>query len=182
MTKEETLVIIKVMMDAYSNYHPEDMERTAKTWAIVLRDFRASDIQRALTLWMQNDRSGFAPSPGQLIGMLDNTSSAEEEWLKVRKAICNSGYHSEEEFAKLSLASQRAVGSAEMLYQWSQTDLDIIDTSVAKQFKDGYKAVAERMKRDGLGQINSMPHLSEAVREKESAINVLLAGLLEGKG
>lgn len=143
MTREETKKLLAIICSLYPNFHPDDMQATIDAWSVVLKDDKFSTLQKNLIIYSRQKHE-YAPSIGQLLDISEIEPSAEEMWVEVRKAIGNSSYHAEEEFAKLSPKTQRAVGSPRMLEQWAITDYSIIDTSIAKQFKDSYKAISER--------------------------------------
>lgn len=81
-----------------------------------------------------------------------------EAWGLVRRAICNSTYHAEEEFEKLPEAVQRAVGSPANLREWGQMDVDTVESVEASHFVRNYRVMKEREKE--------MQRLPEAVRNK----------------
>ena len=67
-----------------------------------------------------------------------------QAWGLVRKAINNSGYHSEEEFAKLPPLVQKAVGTPGQLKQWGMSDIESIETVAQSNFMRTNRAVAKR--------------------------------------
>ena len=149
MTREEVKKVIQVMCDLYPNFHPADLTATVNAWEVVLRNDRAVDIQKALIVYSRTDTSGFAPTVSQLVALtVKQADTCGEEWLQVRRAICNSTYHAEEEFEKLSPLAQRCVGSPWQLTAWARTDEATIDSSVAKHFRETYKALAERQQNE----------------------------------
>lgn len=172
MTKAEVLVLIKAMMDLYPNYKPTDLERTVNSWSAVLKYDEARTIQNALITYSRTDTSGFAPSVGQLVQLAAPDTS--NDWMLVRQAICNSSYHAEEEFKALPERVQRLVGSPEQLREWARTDTDIVDTSIAKAFRERGKNVREDMSilRQGIqgqnGSGNTKVLLSEVRTELPS--------------
>lgn len=149
MTRDETKKLLAIICSLYPSFHPDDMQATINTWAVVLKEDKFSTIQNNLIAYSRQKHE-FAPTIGQLIDASGSEPSAEEMWVEVKKAIGNSIYHAQEEFNKLSPRTQRAVGSPNMLEQWAMTDLSVIDTSVAKQFKDGYKNILTRDVNNGI--------------------------------
>ena len=170
MTRDDVKTIIKAMCDLYPNYHPTDLTATVNSWYAVLKQDDTKAIQLALVQYARTNRSGFAPGVGELIAIAneqqaDATDNVGEEWLKVRKAICNGTYHAEEEFAKLSPTSQKAVGSPWQLQRWAVTSEETIDTSIAKHFRETYKIVAERMRVDKIA-FNGIGAIEQAKQER----------------
>ena len=64
----------------------------------------------------------------------------------VYKAICNSAYNSVEEFNKLPVEIQRAVGSADMLKSWSQLDIEQVQTVIQSNVMRSYKVASKQKK------------------------------------
>ena len=64
----------------------------------------------------------------------------------VYKAICNSAYNSVEEFNKLPVEIQRAVGSAEMLKAWSLLDIEQVQTVIQSNVMRSYKVASKQKK------------------------------------
>lgn len=124
MTREETVKIIRIMVDSYPNYKPNNISETVDVWNMMLSEYTYEQISVALKAYILSDTSGFAPSIGQLIGKIQSISrpqelSEMEAWSLVSKAIRNSGYNSVEEFAKLPPIVQNAVGLPDQLRTWA---------------------------------------------------------------
>ena len=71
-----------------------------------------------------------------------------QAWALVQRALRNSGYNSEEEFAKLPEACQRAVGTAANLKEWALMDSDQVATIEQSHFIRNYRASVQRMKEE----------------------------------
>ena len=149
MTRDETKKIIMVISGLYPNFKPADLKLTVDTWAVVLGDYGYKQIESALLAYSATDRSGFAPAPGQLIGLLDlqnqgNDLNEMEAWALVSKALRNGTYGAEQEFAKLPDAVQKAVGNPSNLRNWAQTDSDSVENVIQSNFMRSYRAVLKR--------------------------------------
>ena len=149
MTVNDARKIIAVMLVSYPNFKPIDTELMATTWADMLNEYSYDQVSVALKCYITTDTSGFAPSIGQLIDKLKTVEQPQElnelqAWGLVRKAINNSGYHSEEEFAKLPPLVQKAVGTPGQLKQWGMSDIESIETVAQSNFMRTYRAVAKR--------------------------------------
>ena len=149
MTVNDARKIIAVMLVSYPNFKPIDTELMATTWADMLNEYSYEQVSVALKCYITTDTSGFAPSIGQLIDKLKTVEQPQElnelqAWGLVRKAINNSGYHSEEEFAKLPPLVQKAVGTPGQLKQWGLSDIESIETVAQSNFMRTYRAVAKR--------------------------------------
>lgn len=144
MTREEVKKIIMVMSSTYPNWHPSDMTLTVDAWTLMLEDFSYNQVAAALKAFVLSDASGFAPSVGQLIGMIDRLGnvgelSEMEAWSLVSRALRRSLYYADEEYAKLPEAVQKAVGSPEMLRSWAETDMKSIENVVQSNFMRTYR-------------------------------------------
>lgn len=151
MTREETKKIINGMMIAYPNYHPANLTDTVDMWATMLTDYTYEVVSAALKAFIVSDTSGFAPSIGQLVDMLHRNTedtSAEEAWAYVTKAIRNGTYGAEEEFERLPVLAQQAVGRPENLRSWAMVPSDEVQTVIHSQFIRSYRTVQERSKMD----------------------------------
>lgn len=146
---EEARKIIVVMMVSYPNFKPIDAELMATTWADMLAEYTYEQVNMALRCYITSDKSGFAPAIGQIVDKIKIISEPQqlnelEAWSLVDEAIRNSGYHAEEEFAKLPPIVQKAVGSPSQLRNWGMTNVDSIETVAQSNFIRTYRAVAKR--------------------------------------
>lgn len=124
MTREETVKIIRIMVDSYPNYKPNDISETVNVWCMMLSDYTYEQVSIALKAYITSDTSGFAPAIGQLIAKIQSVTQPHElneieAWALVSKAIRNSSYNSVEEYAKLPPLVQKAVGLPEQLRTWA---------------------------------------------------------------
>ena len=148
MNREETRTLVQVIFSAYPNWKPTDIGFTVDTWAVMLSDYEYSQIAAALKAYITTNTSGFAPSIGQLIGMLDKIGSEKdlnemEAWALVSKALRNGNYGAEAEFNKLPPAVQKAVGSPELLHSWALSDMASIETVIQSNFMRAYRQILE---------------------------------------
>ena len=151
MTREETVKIIRIMVDSYPNYKPNDISETVDVWQMMLSDYDYNLVAMALKAYILSDTSGFAPSIGQLINKLHEVQSPQElnemeAWLLVGKALRNGTYGAVEEFNKLPPLVQKAVGSPDNLRNWAQTDSESIENVVQSNFMRTYRTVVNRAK------------------------------------
>lgn len=163
MTRDETKKIIMVISSTYPNFHPQDLSFMVDAWAAMLEDYAYNDISIALKAFILTDSSGFAPSVGQLVGLLDKgrqeTDLNEmEAWSLVSKALKNGYYGAEQEFSRLPEMIQKAVGSPSNLRNWAQTDLSSVENVIMSNFMRSYRQVVERSRE--------MRKLPESVRTR----------------
>ena len=156
MTREETVKIIRIMCDCYPNYKPNDLSETVDVWTMMLEEYPYEQIAVSLKAYVLSDTSGFAPSIGQLVAKVQDLSQPQElteleAWALVHKAIKNSSYESEEEFAKLPPLVQKAVGLPSNLREWALTE-NLNKEVVSSNFMRTYKNVVNREK-----EFNKLP-------------------------
>ena len=148
MTREEVKEIIMMISTAYANWKPMDMTATVNLWSVLFKDYQADDIRKALTNYLMNDTSGFAPVPGQIIASINTGREyllPEDAWNLVYNGICNSNYHALEEFQKLPPECQKAIGSATNMKEMAV--LNYYEMSRSKeQFLKAYKAEVDKRK------------------------------------
>jgi hypothetical protein len=173
MTVNDARKIIAVMLVSYPNFKPIDTELMATTWADMLNEYSYEQVSVALKCYITTDTSGFAPSIGQLIDKLKTVEQPQElnelqAWGLVRKAINNSGYHSEEEFAKLPPLVQKAVGTPGQLKQWGMSDIESMETVAQSNFMRTYRAVVKRE-----DEVSRMPkEIRQLIQQNEPKIMI----------
>lgn len=124
MEVKQAKKIVAIMATAYPNYQPPNLDMAAEVWADMTKDYTYDEVASALKAYIATDKSGFAPSIGQVIDKIHTIRSPDvlsdaEAWSLVWDAIQNAGYDSVEEFAKLPETVKRAVGSADILKSWA---------------------------------------------------------------
>ena len=159
MDRTETIKIIAVIRAAFpmhlKNLTNQDLEQMISVWQTTLDDVPYSLMSAGLKTFIRTDKKGFPPTPGQILNIISNLQTeailtAEEAWTKVYKAICNSLYDSEKEFANLPLDCQRAIGSAENLKELSKLDISSVETAEKSHFIRTYNSVIQNIMEDRL--------------------------------
>ena len=135
-----------LLCSVYPNWKPQDLSYTVDAWTVMLDGYTYSDVSKALKAFVLSDTSGFAPSVGQLVGMVDKLGGGQElgemeAWGLVSKALRRSSYYAREEFDKLPSCVQQAVGSPTMLQAWAQSDIRSIESVVQSNFMRQYRQV-----------------------------------------
>lgn len=146
MTREETVGLVRSIVDLYPNWKPNNLTETVNTWHWALEEYPAPAIKAALQIYLKTNNTGFAPSVSQLISSMykpnENGRLTEgEAWALVKKAISDSAYSAKERFEELPPEIRKAVGGPEMLRQWGMTDSDEVNTVIMSNFQRTYKAV-----------------------------------------
>lgn len=70
MTREETVKIIRIMVDSYPNYKPNDISETVDVWNMMLEEYSYHEVSVALKEYILTEKTGFAPSIGQLANLV----------------------------------------------------------------------------------------------------------------
>ena len=168
MTREETVKIIRIMVDSYPNYKPNNISETVDVWQMMLSDYDYNLVAMALKAYILSDTSGFAPSIGQLVDKMKSITSPQElnemeAWALVCDALSNCGYNYEEEYAKLPPLVQKAVGLPTQLQTWALTE-NLNKDVVGSNFMRGYRIEVERQ-----NEISKMPQNVRELLEKISS-------------
>ena len=184
MTREETVKIIRIMVDSYPNYKPNDISETVDVWNMMLSDYDYNLVAMSLKAYILSDTSGFAPSIGQLVAKIQTLTKPQElsemeAWSLVKKAISNSAYDYVEEFHKLPPIIQKCVGSAYQLKCWS-LDEDFNEQVVSSNFARSYRTMVARQEeflkmpqeiRDVISSVSNDLYLPQIEKENQKTKN-----------
>lgn len=136
----------------FDNYTKDDFENYATAWEMCLEGYTYEQASLGLKAFMVTDTKGFPPVVGQIIeqiNKLDKSSEimgAMEAWGLVYKAVSNSTYNSDAEFAKLPPLCQKVVGSSANLKEMASMDMDTVKSVEQSHFIRQYNATVEREK------------------------------------
>ena len=150
MTRDETVNIIRIMVDSYPNYKPNNLSETVDVWHTMLSDYDYNLVSMALKSYILSDTSGFAPAIGQIVAKIHFITQRQElnemeAWSLVSKAIRNSIYNAADEYAKLPPIVQKAVGLPSQLMQWAIDD-SYNESVVSSNFMRCYRIELAREK------------------------------------
>ncbi len=70
MTREETVKIIRIMVDSYPNYKPNNLSETVDVWNMMLEEYSYQQVSMALKEYILAEKTGFAPSIGQIANII----------------------------------------------------------------------------------------------------------------
>lgn len=153
MDRTETLQIMAVLRGAYPAFYRDmgrkEADSVVNLWAEMFRDDPAQLVAAAVKGLIESDEKGFPPTIGQVKAKLrlltgPREMTETEAWSLVSKAVCNGLYGSEEEYAKLPPAVQRAVGHPSVLREWAMLDADELQTVVSSNFQRSFRAISAR--------------------------------------
>lgn len=175
MEREEFKILVKSMKAVYAQPTFLPDQDAFNVWYALLKDLPYELASMAVQKHMLTEK--FPPTIADLRSkateMVERPAeemSELEAWALVRKAIGNSGYHAEEEFAKLPEACQIAVGRAANLREWALMDSDQVATVEQSHFIRNYRAAAKRMAEDNKLPPNFRERIAES-RRKYAELN-----------
>lgn len=149
MTLPETVKLLAVISEVYPKFmEGRQIETTATIWQKIFADENYKEVEGAFFAFVSTDEKGFPPPPGALRSLLnklkqpDGETTEAEAWALVQKAVRNSNYNAEKEFAALPEEIQRCVGSPATLREWAIMDTETFNSVVASNFMRSYKVRA----------------------------------------
>ena len=175
MTRSETLAIMSILKAAYPSYYRDmkrqDAEAVVNLWSEMLADYPADLVAAAVKSHIASDRNGFPPHIGAIIAAIGEISrpaelSEGEAWALIAKALRNSSYNSEKEFAALPESLQRLVGHHSQLREWASMDTGTVQSVVQSNFMR-----SDRARQEGERKMQSMP----------ADVRAKLAGMAQGR-
>ena len=176
MTYEETLKIMSVLKASYPSFY-RDMKRSeaegiVNLWAEMFADDDYGIVGAAVKALIASDEKGFPPVIGQVKARIrqitEPTPMTElEAWALVSRAVSNSTYNSEEEFAKLPPEIQAVVHDPGQLRQWAMGSSEDLETVIASNFQRSFRAKQKaRQEYAALpGDVKRMMLQTGAIRE-----------------
>lgn len=149
MTSSDARKILAILATEYPEaYKTVDVNAKVALWSTMFADDDPQDVAMAVRAYIATDTKGFAPKVGQIKAEIVKAQtagapSAVDTWNHIRRAISNSGYHAAEEYERLSPAERMLVGSPRQLYDWSQMDVETLDSVVASNVQRAYRGLLE---------------------------------------
>ena len=149
MTREDTIKILSVLRGAYPAFYrditKQEAESTIALWEAMFDEEPYELVGAAVKAFISGDGKGFPPAIGQIKERIRLITTPEEmteqeAWSLVSKALRNSTYGSEEEFAKLPTEVQAVVHDPGQLKQWAMSPADDVETVIASNFMRSFRA------------------------------------------
>jgi hypothetical protein len=173
MTREETKQLIMRIGSLYQNWKPQvELQYVIEAWFEVLEPYSYQQCRTALLSFSATDTKGFAPSPGQLIEIIDRGNrgdelTQDEAFSLVLNAVQRSTYYSREEFNKLPEVVQKAVGSPENLRAAAMDENFNMDVFKSLFFNSYRTAVARS------NEMNRLPvNVATMIEEKSEHLEI----------
>ena len=149
MTREDTIKILSVLRGAYPAFYrditKQEAESTIALWESMFDEEPYELVAAAVKAFISGDGKGFPPAIGQIKERIRLITTPEEmteqeAWALVSKALRNSTYGSEEEFAKLPPEVKSVVHDPGQLKQWAMSPADEVETVIASNFQRSFRA------------------------------------------
>ena len=163
--------MVKGMKAVYANPNFLADDYARDVWYGLLKDIPYRDASKAITDIMRT--SPYPPTIADITQRVYRANAEEkmsglEAWSLVRKAIQNSSYSSEQEFAKLPRSVQKAVGTAANLKELAAMDAETVESVEQSHFIREYRAVLERERMD---EQANLPTLLETKKAEEKLLS-----------
>lgn len=180
MTKTEFIPLVKAMKAVWADPAFLPDSDAIMVWYSLLKDFSYEDTSRAIQEVMRTSK--FKPTIADIIerihaNVTDEVMTEMEAWSLVRKAVSRSIYGSAEEFEKLPLTCQKAVGSAANLRELAMMDEATVESVEQSHFVKSYRAITERTQREEkaalpqhIQNLQRLQSKAEAVQQLESVV------------
>ena len=148
MTREDTIKILSVLRGAYPAFYrditKQEAESTIALWESMFDEEPYELVAAAVKAFISGDGKGFPPAIGQIKERIRLITTPEEmteqeAWALVSKALRNSTYGSEEEFAKLPPEVKAVVHDPGQLKQWAISPADEVETVIASNFMRSFR-------------------------------------------
>ena len=155
MTDQEVSKMFLMIKAAYprvfKDYDAGMMANYIDAWLMVFKDIPAEQGFAGLKAYMSTETSGFPPSPGQIMDCIhrlkpDDLPNEMEAWSLVDRAVRNSNYNADEEFAKLPQIVRRAIRNPARLREWARMDIATYQTVEQSNFMRTYRRWREKRK------------------------------------
>lgn len=151
MTRDEVIKLLTLIKASYPVWAKELKQQDASTmimlWSDLFEEYDFTIMQVSLKSHLLTSK--WPPSVAELVEkymMLTQPQkmSEGEAWAMVRKAISNGMYGAREEFERLPKDIQIVLREPATLKNWSQVELEEVDTVIASNFMRSYKEVRKR--------------------------------------
>jgi len=180
MTRHETIEMLKEISVIYPSFaaKTQDPEKIVQVWQRALEGFSAPVIREALTIYFRTERKGFPPTPGALIGLVQDQlelygPSENEVWGMVVKAVSRGIYNAAGAFDSLPEEVRRIIGSPAQIHDWAMMDAQSLHTTIGVNFRRTWRETQERRRNLGLPPALIMPKKpapdSPRLNEKKNA-------------
>lgn len=154
MTRDETVTILGILKTSYPNFYKDmsknEMYNTIAIWSEMFENDDLRLVKVSVKELVQTLK--FPPTIADIKQKMYELTNQEtlpiELWAKLKKAISNSAYNSEEEFEKLPEECKLFIQTPRQLKELSQNDTETNNTVVKGQFLKQIETIQKRIKED----------------------------------
>lgn len=189
MTREDTIKILSVLRGAYPAFYrditKQEAESTIALWESMFDEEPYELVAASVKAFISGDSKGFPPAIGQIKERIRQITQPEEmteqeAWALVSKALRNSTYGSEEEFAKLPPEVQAVVHDPGQLKQWAMSPADEVETVIASNFMRSFRA-KQKVNKEYMALPTSVKQLMISAGFKSDPTEVGLVRMFGGE-
>ena len=161
MKKSETVDCITYLSAAYPGAYKRFTEQKFETliavWYNTFSEYPVEMVMVGVQGYISTDTSGFPPSPGQVIKIIQDLTAEKETnsmeaWAIVKKAVNSPRDRMEEAFRTLPPLIQKVVGGHHQLMAWGNVNEEEFETVIQSNFMRTYETEKRRQK-----QIDMLP-------------------------
>ncbi len=155
MTKNEIVQIMAIITAAYPRFYEKQTEAdkvaALRLWYRHYENVDYGTMLQAVDAVISTNK--FPPTIAEINEKLDLLLGGDDEmseleaWARVSKAIGNSAYNYNREYALLPERIRRVIGDARQLHDWALMDEATVNSVVASNFQRTYRARAETEKQ-----------------------------------
>lgn len=147
MDRKEFSILVKALKAIYPEPKFIPDKEAFDIWYDLLNDIPFEVCKAAVYKYMATNK--FPPTIADIRQIATEMATTEslnegEAWALVYRAICNSGYHATEEFNKLPIECQKAVGNPAILREWANLNINEVNTVIQSNFMRSYKVESKR--------------------------------------
>lgn len=135
--------------NAYRRFDRERMEILIAVWFNTFSEYPAELVMAGIQGYISSDTSGFPPSPGQVMKVIQNITRQQdmtgmEAWSLVKKAVNSARDKYEEVFNNLPPLIQKVIGGHHQLLTWGNVREEEFETVIQSNFMRAYEAEKQR--------------------------------------
>ena len=186
MTKEETKQILQILRlnypNSFKNLSDKDTYDFLDLWVQAFHEDDVKIVVMAVKSIIYTDTREFYPNIAQVKKEMykithHDTLNEYEAWTYVLNALKESRWSSKEEFEKLPLEVQKAVGSPSNLEEWAWIDnVDTLNGVIASNFYKSY-----RKTKDDDFKLFALPNNIKQVLKLEEKKNMFIENASNSK-
>ena len=171
MTRDNTIMILGILKTSYPNFYKDmsnsEMYNVLDLWSEMFEKDDLNLVKLAVKELIQTLK--FPPTIADVKQKMDELTCKEtlpvDLWASLKKAVRNSIYNAEEEFAKLPEECKMFIKSPAQLREIAVMDSDVVDSVTKGQFLKQIETIQKRLKEDRL-------MLPETKKYREMALSI----------